>query len=59
MSAAPPRLSAASSHRRGTGRLRTLSGLLLAVVSLILIYSTIFHLLMAREGHTYSWFSGV
>jgi Trk K+ transport system NAD-binding subunit len=45
--------------RRDAGQLRTLLGLLVAVAALVLVYTMVFHLLMAREGHAYSWFTGV
>ncbi|HQX81513.1 MAG TPA: NAD-binding protein [Vicinamibacterales bacterium] len=45
--------------RRGIRHLRALAGLLGAVTALVLVYSTIFHLLMTAEGRAYSWFTGV
>jgi len=47
-----------TSRRRG-GHLRAFAGLLGAVSALVLVYSTVFHVLMAAEGRTYSWFTGV
>ncbi len=45
--------------RRGVRHLRALAGLLGAVTALVLVYSTIFHILMAAEERAYSWFTGV
>ena len=36
-----------------------LGQLFFALVVIVAIYSTVFHVLMAREGHDYSWFTGV
>lgn len=45
--------------RRQTEHVRTITGLLLLVIAIVLIYGQVFHFLMAREGGEYSWFSGV
>ncbi|MSO48561.1 MAG: hypothetical protein EXQ49_01455 [Acidobacteria bacterium] len=45
--------------RRGVRHLRALAGLPAAVTALVLVYSTIFHILMAAEERAYSWFTGV
>ncbi len=45
--------------RRRGGHLRALAGVVGAVFALVLLYSTMFHVLMAAEGRTYSWFTGV
>lgn len=40
-------------------RMRALFGLLGLAFALVLVYSELFHVLMAREGQHFSWFTGV
>lgn len=44
-------------HRQ-TGHVRTVTGLLIFVVAIVLLYTQVFHYLMASEGRQYSWFTG-
>jgi len=44
-----------ATRRRVTSQIRALVGLLLLVAVIVLFFSAIFHELMKREGHEYSW----
>src|SRR5262245_7275993 len=55
----PPPRGAAPPKRRATARLPALTSLLALVAAVITIYSIVFQLLMAREGQSHSWLSGV
>lgn len=46
-------------NRGSRSNLRTLVRLLCILFAMIALYSIIFHLLMAREGHDHSWITGV
>lgn len=46
-------------NRASRRNLRVLSQFVLLLFSMILVYSVIFHYLMAWEGHSYSWITGV
>lgn len=47
-------------HTRAAQRnLKALSKFLLALAALITLFSVLFHILMAWEGHRYSWLTGV
>lgn len=45
-------------RRRQRGNLRVLLGLIAFIVVIVLAYSVLFHVLMAREGQTHSWLTG-
>ncbi len=49
----------ASGSRRQNEHVRTVTGLLIFVVAIVLLYTQIFHFLMASEGRHFSWFTGV
>ena len=55
MSPPMPSRSGVAARRRLTSQVRALVGLLLLVIAIVLVYSAIFHELMKREGHEYSW----
>jgi voltage-gated potassium channel len=55
----PSPLGTASPRRRSTGRLPALTSLLALVAAVVTIYSIVFQVLMAREGQSHSWLSGV
>ena len=47
-------------RNRGSRRnLRVLTQFVLLLLGMILVYSVIFHYLMAWEGHRYSWITGI
>jgi len=48
-----------SGPRRQTEHVRTVTGLLVLVVAIVLLYTQVFHFLMASEGRHFSWFTGV
>ena len=45
--------------RRQIEHVRAVAGLLIFVIAIVLLYTQIFHFLMASEGRHYSWFTGV
>jgi Trk K+ transport system NAD-binding subunit len=55
----PVILASAMADRRTQVNLRLLRRLLGVLAVLVLIYSVLFHVLMAREGQEHSWFTGV
>ncbi|HUF49166.1 MAG TPA: ion channel, partial [Vicinamibacterales bacterium] len=59
MKTLPAILAATLADRRARQNLRTLRHLLLMLVSLILIYTVVFHFLMEYEGQRHSWFTGI
>lgn len=55
----PAQLAFLLKRRTNRQNLRTLMHLLMLLVGLITVFSILFHILMLREGHNYSWLTGV
>ncbi|MGI9457157.1 MAG: potassium channel family protein [Aeoliella sp.] len=46
-------------HRGSRRNMRVLGQFLLLLFGMVTLYSVLFHFLMAREGHEYSWITGI
>lgn len=59
MKSVPAQMASLIASRRGRRDLRVLARFLLVLAGMILVYSTIFHFLMQREGHEHTWITGL
>ncbi len=59
MTSHPVSVETHAPRRRPAGQVRALTGLLLFVVAVVLVYSVVFHALMLREQRAYTWLTSV